>query len=291
MKEDKIRVVELLRQIKSIEEIKEIKRMGGLTNRTYLVETDTEQYVVRLPGEGTEDIIVRGDEKKSTELACSIGVDAQLYYFDEKNGEKVSEYIKDSKTMSQETMCENENIKRAAKIFKKLHTSGADTKVPFDVIDMANTYENIIKNNGGFFYDDYIKVKEYIDEVSTKYMANVNKVPCHNDPLCENWILQNDRMYLIDWEYAGMNDPMWDLADLSIEAEYNDEMDKLLLISYFDKEPNEEEWKAFKINKILIDYLWSLWGKARAVYDGEEMESYALGRYERMKKNMRAMED
>ncbi len=48
----------------------------------------------------------------------------------------------------------------------------------------------------------------------------ITKTPCHNDPLCENWLRDPKRIYLVDWEYAGMNDPLWDLADISIEAGY-----------------------------------------------------------------------
>ena len=178
-----------------------------------------------------------------------------------------------------------------AELLYKLHTSGVDTEVPFDVIDMAESYEKFICENGGTLYDDYAEVKAYINEVKKTYLPGVVKAPCHNDPLCENWILQDDeRMYLIDWEYAGMNDPMWDLADVSIEANYTHEMDELLLKSYFGGEVSEEQWSAFLINKVLIDYLWSLWGKTRAVYDGEEMEQYAFERYVRMKENMKLME-
>ena len=288
---DNVLVTEILEGVVGPQNIQTITRMGGLTNRTYKVETDDKSYMVRLPGEGTEEIIKRADEKVSTELACKVGIDAELYFFDDMTGVKVSEYIENSETLSPERMREEENIKRAAAIFKILHTSGEDTKVPFDVIDMAETYENFILKNGGFMYDDYADVKAYIDDVKTNYLKNVTFVPCHNDALCENWILQGDRMYLIDWEYAGMNDPMWDLADVSLEAEYAEEMDAIFLDAYFGRTATAEEWKAFQINKVLIDYLWSLWGKTRAVYDGEELEQYAKDRWTRLKVSMKKLEE
>ena len=289
MNEDLVKVKELLTSHLGELEISDITRMGGLTNRTYKVTTNAGVYVVRLPGEGTEEIIVRADEKKSTELACSLGIDAHLHFFDGKTGEKITDYLVDSETMHPETLRANENIAKCAEIFKKLHTSGADTEVPFDVIDMSNTYEEFIQKNGGFFYDDFAEVKAYINEIKDSYMSGVTKVPCHNDALCENWIRQGDKMYLIDWEYAGMNDPMWDLADVSIEAEFTEENDEYFLECYFGRKATEEEKKAFLINKVLIDYLWSLWGKTRAVYDGEELEEYARVRYARMKETMKKM--
>ena len=286
------RVRELICTVFGKQDILDIQRMGGLTNRTYLTTLESGQYVVRIPGEGTEQLINRRDEKVSTELACQIGIDTKLYLFDENTGEKVTSYIENSQTMHPESIRTTENIILVAKTLKCLHESGVDTQVPFDVIDMAESYEKIILENGGYLYDDYHVVKEYINQVKNDYLPNVTKTPCHNDPLCENWILQNEEhMYLIDWEYAGMNDPMWDVADVSIEAEFDHDMDTLLLNSYLGRGADEKEWEAFLINKVLIDYLWSLWGKTRAVYDGEEMEQYALDRYIRMKNNMKMMEE
>ena len=114
-------------------------------------------------------------------------------------------------------------------------------------------------------------------------MPGVKKVPCHNDPLCENWVEGNGRMYLIDWEYAGMNDGMWDIADVSIEAGFDETCDKLLLRAYMEKEPDVMDEKHFLASKIYVDYLWTLWAKARVPYDGQPMEDWAVERYSRMK--------
>ena len=264
-----------------------IERMGGLTNRTYKVVLEENTVVVRLPGEGTEELINRFHKKISTELAGSIGIDTELYFFDEQTGVKVSKFIDASETMCPKRMKEEKNIVLTAKLLNRLHNCGCDTGVSFDVIDMAENYEKIIKANNVPLYDDYENIKEIISEIKNEYLPNVRKVPCHNDPLCENWILQNEeKIFLIDWEYAGMNDPMWDLADVSIEAGYDDAMDDALLYSYFGIKPDKHEIKAFLVNKVLIDYLWSLWGKTRVPYDGQEMEEYALERYIRMKKSI-----
>ena len=112
---------------------------------------------------------------------------------------------------------------------------------------------------------------------------DIKKVPCHNDPLCENWVEGNGRMYLIDWEYAGMNDGMWDLADVSIEAGFDEACDDLLLKAYMGKEPSIMDKKHFLASKIYVDYLWTLWAKARVPYDGQPMEDWAVERYTRLK--------
>ena len=87
-------IAELIRSVLHKDGYKEIKRLGGLTNHSYKVVTnDGQEYVFRIPGEGTEEMIVRSDEEKSTRLANKVGVDAELYYFG-KDGTKISEYVK-----------------------------------------------------------------------------------------------------------------------------------------------------------------------------------------------------
>ena len=257
--------------------IKSIQRLGGLTNRSYKVKLDNgKPYVVRLPGEGTSDL----------------EVDTKLLYFGD-DGVKISDYIDNAITCDAEKLREIQSIKDVAHIFHTLHTCGKDTGVKFEVFEMAKNYEDIINKYHVDMYDDYqvikntiMKIKSVVDEASI-----IKKVPCHNDSLCENWVYGNDRLYLIDWEYAGMNDGMWDLADVSIEADYSPENDTLLLSEYFGRAPSEIERHRFIANKLYLDYLWTLWGKTRVPFDGESMEEYALQRYLRLKKNIKIFEE
>ena len=145
----------LLEQVIGHSDYTDIQRMGGLTNRTYRVSfADGVQYVLRIPGEGTEEMIVRDDEHTSTNLACSLGIDAQLLYFG-KDGAKVTEFIPGAVTMSADTMKEPHRIQQAAALLRKLHSCGEDTGVPFEVFDMAAGYEKIISDNNVPMFDDY----------------------------------------------------------------------------------------------------------------------------------------
>ncbi len=285
-------VKELLNKALSVDDYKDIERMGGLTNHTYHVTLeDGREFVVRIPGEGTEEMIVRRDEMVSTKLACDLGVDAKVMYFGE-DGSKVTEYIANAITMSADTICEPRHIKQVAEIFKIMHGSGEDTKVPFEVFDMAAGYEKIISDMNVPMFCDYDENKAKVMAIKSEIDAAVNpkKVPCHNDPLCENWVEGNGRMYLIDWEYAGMNDGMWDVADVSIEASFGEESDRLLLEEYLGRVPTLVDKKHFLASKIYVDYLWTLWAKARVPYDGQPMEDWAVERYGRMKDNIAAFE-
>jgi len=285
IREDIAKVKQLMNLVLGTDEYVDLSRMGGLTNHTYKVTlADSAEYVVRIPGEGTEEMIVRSDEMISTRLACELGIDADLLYFD-KMGAKVTRYIPNAVTMCAETLHEPERIEKVARIFKQLHSCGADTKVPFEVFDMAASYEKIIEDKQVSMFADYAEIKAEVMQIKAEIDAafEIKKVPCHNDPLCENWVEGDGRMYLIDWEYAGMNDGMWDLADVSIEAGYDGICDRLLLCTYLGKEPDVMDEKHFLASKIYVDYLWTLWAKARVPYDGQPMEDWAVERYNRMK--------
>ena len=281
-------IVELIGNVLHVNEYKTVERLGGLTNHTYHVTlNDGKEYVIRIPGEGTQELIVRSDEKISTELAARLGIDVEMLYFGE-DGSKVTKYIPNAVTMSADTLGEEQNIEQVAEIFRTLHSCGENTGVAFEVFDMAAGYEKIILNMNVSMFEDYQENKQRVMDIKEKIDKTiaVSKVPCHNDALCENWVKGNDRMYLIDWEYAGMNDGMWDLADVSIEASFNAEQDRLLLMNYLRREPEKMDWKHFLANKIYVDYLWTLWAKARVPYDGQPMEDWAQERYLRMKNNI-----
>ena len=292
VKEDVPKIEKLLSDVLGSAEHTAIERLGGLTNHTYHVTVkDGAEYVVRIPGEGTEEMIVRDDEKKSTELACRLGVDAKMFFFGE-DGTKLTEYIKDAVTMSGEALHDDARIEKVAAIFRTIHTCGEDTGVPFEVFDMAANYERIIENMNVPMFSDYaaekarvMKIKEIVDRE-----ANPVRVPCHNDPLCENWIESGDRLYLIDWEYAGMNDGMWDVADVSIEANFEPEYDLKLLRAYLGREPDGADMRHFLASKIYVDFLWTLWAKTRVPFDGVPMEDWAAERYARMKDNISAFD-
>ena len=275
----------LLTNVFGTENYIELTRMGGLTNHTYkVVLEDGGEYIVRIPGEGTEEMIARSDEVVSTKLACDLGIDAELLYFGE-NGAKVTQYIPNAITMSAELLHEPRHIEQVAQIFRTMHRCGTDTGIPFEVFAMAQSYEKIIRDNSVHMFDDYQETKAEVMAIKAEIDSSfeIQKVPCHNDPLCENWVEGNGRMYLVDWEYAGMNDGMWDIADVSIEAKFDDTCDKMLLRAYTGREPDIMDEKHFLANKIYVDYLWTLWAKARVPYDGQPMEDWAVERYTRMK--------
>jgi len=268
-----------------------IARLGGMTNHSYkITRMDGREYLVRIPGEGTEEMINRLDERKSTELACELKIDSELLYFGD-DGRKVMKFIHDPQPMNEEVMRRKENLLQAAEIFHRLHTCGVDTGVRFEVFEMAALYERIIREGGVAFYSDYEAVKQTVMEIkaAVDQGGEAPRVPCHNDSLMGNWVLDGDgKLYLIDWEYSGMNEAMWDLSCLSIEADYTPENDDQLLAAYYSRPATVEEKKRFIAAKLYVDYLWTLWGLTRVPFDGDFMQEYADNRYARLKRNIEA---
>ena len=287
LKEDLNVIESLVNKYFEGQSIRGVDRMGGMTNHTYCVALSSKRYVFRLPGEGTEKMINRSDEKTSTELACQIDIDAPLIMFDANTGIKIAEYIEDSETMSPETLRHPDNLKLAAEILKALHSCGTDTKVSFDVFGMSEEYEQIIRLHNVPLFDDYENVRKRVFNIRKKLQGRHPLIPCHNDPLCENWIRTKERMYLIDWEYAGMNEGMWDVADVAIEAHMDEKTAELFLEMYLGHKADREEKLDFIANEIYLDFLWTLWGKTRVPFDGDAMEMYAEERYQRLKENMK----
>ncbi|MBQ4424115.1 MAG: phosphotransferase [Lachnospiraceae bacterium] len=289
--EDLPLVKELLCRVFPDGEYRNIERLGGMTNHSYKVTRhDGQEYLVRIPGEGTEEMIVRTDEKKSTELACRLGIDSELLYFGD-DGTKIMRFIPDPQPISEEVLRQKKYLEQAAAIFHKLHTCGEDTGVRFEVFEMADLYEKIIRDGGVAFYEDYDEVRQAVMDIKAAVDAGgeAPRVPCHNDSLVGNWVIRGDgKLFLIDWEYSGMNEAMWDLSCLSIEADYTEENDSQLLNAYYGREATLSERKRFAAAKLYVDYLWTLWGLTRVPFDGDFMQEYADGRYIRLKKNIEA---
>ena len=115
------------------------------------------------------------------------------------------------------------------------------------------------------------------------------RVPCHCDSLVDNWVIDTTgKVFLIDWEYSGMNEANWDLSCFSIETDAPADKDDELLSYYYGREADVDEKKKFIAAKLYVDFLWTLWGLTRVPLDGDFMQQYADERYVRLKKNIEA---
>ena len=198
-------IEELVAMTRPGEVIADIKRLGGMTNHSYKVTLGSgEELLVRVPGDGTEEMINRLDERKSTQLACDLHIDSKLYYFGD-DGKKVMEFIHEPQEMNEAVMRRPENLKQAAELFHRLHYSGVDTGVRFEVFEMAALYEKIIRDGGVAFYDDYDDVKQTVMDIKAEVDRDgeAPRVPCHNDSLMGNWVL--DGVGKLVFDFSGLS--------------------------------------------------------------------------------------
>ncbi len=109
--------------------------------------------------------------------------------------------------------------------------------------------------------------------------------PCHCDPLCENFLDTGERMWIVDWEYAGMNDPLWDLGDLAVEGGFDADQEDEMMRAYFQGDPTPGERGRIVLYKAMCDLLWTLWGLIQLANKNpaEDFRAYADGRFARCK--------
>ncbi len=261
------------------------ERLGGLTNLVYRISTEENDYCLRIPGEGTESYIDRAVEKHNAKVAERAGVSPEVFFFSE-DGLMLTQYLNDSETMSGEKFQSDENaVREAGKAFSRLHNCGENFKFRFEVFSMINEYLDLLAQGESVeLPDGYHETVDQSKSVQTVLMDNPeNLVPSHCDPLCENFIKQSDKMWIVDWEYSGMNDPYWDLGDLSVEGAMSSESEIVLLTGYLGRSPNDYDVGRMIIYKALCDLLWTLWGLIQHMNKNpaEDFWAYSVERFTR----------
>lgn len=267
--------------------IKDISPIGGMTNKNYKVLINEEAYVLRVPGNGTEEMISRVDEIKTAVYANDIGVDAELIYFNEDTGVKVSKFINNAETLTADAAKKQHNMNLVCDILRILHTSTKEMENNFDIYEKIEKYEKLLGKSKGNNFEDYLTVKnQVLDLKSIMKDLDMSLTPCHNDTLAANFIKSGqDKMYLIDWEYGGMNDPMWDVASYCLENEFSEDEEELFLKIYFEGDIEDKYKTRILINKIYQDFLWSIWTNIKEA-SGDDFGSYGIDRYNRAKSNL-----
>ena len=291
-------VISILNNIKGYEKISKensnIKRLGGMTNIVHLVETDNINLIVRIPGKGTEDYINRTFEYNNAMAAWRAGISAEIIWSDVEKGIMVSKAINGIETMTPKFFSSRKGSPaRAGLALAKLHNSGETFDFRFDLFNMIDDYLNILSSKNAELPDGYHEIVDAAKPVKEALIANPNPLaPCHCDPLCENFLDDGNNMWIVDWEYSGMNDPMWDLGDLSVEAGMDENQENEMLIAYFGKEPTAAQKGRVIIYKAMCDLLWTLWGLIQHAdkNPAEDFWAYSIERFERCKKLMQKSE-
>ena len=264
------------------EEVLSVEQLGGMTNQNYLVKTTNKQYIVKFFGKGTEKLINRQDEKYNLELLKDLDLDVKNYLFDIEAGIKVNEYIESAITLDSTSI--KTKFDKIAPILQTIHASGKELRGEFAPFEEIKKYESLIEEK--IPYANYEAVREEVFSLEKRLAdLGVDRKSCHIDLVPENFIESpQGRLYLIDWEYSSMNDPMWDLAALFLESEFTRQEEETFL-SHYESDQTPVSREKITIYKILQDTIWSLW----TVYkeeQGADFGDYGMSRYQRAVKGL-----
>ncbi|MEI2805371.1 MAG: choline/ethanolamine kinase family protein [Albidovulum sp.] len=262
------------------------ERLGGLTNLVFRVGDSC----LRIPGKGTEEFIDRANEAVAAREAAKAGVSPEVIHMDAATGVMVTRFLEGAVTMSPEAFRTRQGAPaRAGAVFRRLHDSGAVFPFRFELFAMIDDYLSILATKDVALPEGYHDVVRDAGAVRAALAArSLPLAPCHCDPLCENFLDTGKAMWIVDWEYSGMNDPMWDLGDLSVEAGFDEDQEEEMLRAYFGAQPAARDRGRMVIYKAMCDLLWTLWGLIQLANGNpaDDFRAYADGRFARCRRLM-----
>ena len=260
----------------------EIEQIGGMSNKNFKVSFKGKDYVLRVPGNGSEGMVERENEEFNSLEGSKMGVNPEIRYFNAQTGIKLADFIQDAETLNSATVQRHDNMKKIAAIYNKIHDSSVRLRNEFNIFREIEKYDKLIEKVGGIMYigSDTVRprvlgLEEHLNNIGVELR------PCHNDAVPENFIKGSDgTIYLIDWEYSGMNDPMADFAALFLESDFSIENQVYILNKYFHGNIPEHTYEKITCYQILWDYLWAQWTVIKEAR-GDDFGSYGLDRYNR----------
>lgn len=274
-----------------IENEVKISQIGGMSNKNFKVTKGVYEYVLRVPGIGAEGMVMRSNEEQNSLQACKMGINPPIRYFNSETGIKLADFVKNAETLNRATIQRPSNMKKIANIFRTLHHSHVRFGNEFNVFKEILNYEHLLEKAEGTMYEGYEPIRKKVFQLEDYLnQLGVSVKPCHNDLVAENFLKAEDgTIYLIDWEYSGMNDPMWDIAALFLESNFTDESKDYFLSHYFDGNEPENARKKILVYQILMDYLWTVWTRIKET-QGDDFGTYGMDRYTRAIENLKKID-
>lgn len=245
---------------------------AGLTNSSFAFTCNGTKYVYRHPGAGTQNYINRASEAASMAVARKLGLDKTFIYIDEKEGFKISYFIEDVKTLDYHN---EEQVKTAMAMIRKLHSHKVDTGFGFDIWDEIDKFEKRLADTSRNDFSDMhelhnaiVTLHKYADE------DGVEKCLCHCDTYDPNFLIDKDgNMSLIDWEYSGMADPAGDIGTFIVCSDYTVQEADRVIEYYLGRKPSDKELRHIMAYVAAAAYYWFVW----AIYQesvGKNVGSY-----------------
>ena len=260
---DRDNLIDHLSQIFPDEDISaaQIIQIGGMSNKNFKVIFQGKEYVLRVPGNGSDGMVDRTNEEFNAIEGCKMGVNPAIRYFNPSTGVKLADFVINAETLNGATIQRHDNMRKVADIYRKIHRSQVRLKNEFNIFQEIDKYDMLLQQVNATMYEGWQPVRRQVMALEgCLNNLGVELCACHNDAVPENFIKSEDgTLYLIDWEYSGVNDPMADFAALFLESDFSQENQDFLLKHYFQGDIPENTYAKIKCYQILWDYLWAQW--------------------------------
>jgi len=260
----------------------------GMTNRSFLFRCGGRKYIMRIPGEGTDKLINRREEAEVYEVLRGRGICDDIAYINAQNGYKITEFLEGARVCNADS---EEDIKVCMKKLREFHDQKLIVGHEFDIFKQIEFYESLWGDKTSI-YRDYENTKKNVFLLK-KYIDTVKKEKCltHIDAVPDNFLFTTDgTVRLIDWEYAGMQDPHVDIAMFCIYSLYDrEQIDKLIDIYFEGNCPMEIRIKIYSYIAA-CGLLWSNWCEYKRNL-GVEFGEYSLRQYRYAKEYYKIVND
>ena len=248
----------------------------GMTNRSFLFTCRDKKYIMRIPGEGTEHLINRSEETQVYKVIEGKQICDDIVYINPDNGYKITEFIEDARVCDAN---DEGDIKACMKKLREIHHMKIAVEHEFDLFKQIDFYEDLWGGKPSI-YRDYQKTKEDVFSLK-QYIMNHTEHKCltHIDAVPDNFLFTtNGDVRLIDWEYAGMQDPHVDIAMFCIYSLYDKCQVDWLINIYFDNKCEKETRLKIYCYISACGLLWSNWCEYKRRL-GVEFGEYSLRQY------------
>jgi thiamine kinase-like enzyme len=265
---------------------------GGLTNRNYRVITDTgAQYVARFAAAKSALLAIDRDaEHRNARLAAAAGVGPQVVDYSADDGVLVVKWI-DGRTFTDADLDDPAQLTRVAGCCARLHAGGRFVR-DFDMFDVQRHYLAIVRESGFRLPEDYLSFEPAVRRIEEVLRASASgSVPCHNDLLAANIMDDGNRLWFIDYEYSGNNDPCFELGNIWSEAALEPDRLDHLVAAYFGA-PSPVQTARARLFGLMSKYGWTLWASIQdAVSDVDfDFWQWGMAKYVRAREEFRSPE-
>lgn len=251
----------------------------GMTNRSFLFSCKDKKYIMRIPGEGTDQLINRRQEAAVYQTIAGRKICDEIAYINPESGYKITEYLEGARVCNAEN---EEDLQKCMKKLREFHGQKLKVDHSFELFGQMEYYESLWEGTPSV-YKDYEKTKEHVLQLKDYIEANAGEqVLTHIDAVPDNFLFVKENgkeeIRLIDWEYAGMQDPHVDIAMFCIYSLYKKEQVDHLIDLYFEGNCDERTRIKIYCYIAVCGLLWSNWCEYKRKL-GVEFGEYSLRQY------------